>query len=249
MGTDWWESQRMAKHETILDSSRLLAIGDVHGCLKSLKKLLKKLDLKADDTVVMLGDYVDRGPDSKGVIDYLLDWRWKASLICLKGNHELIMEHAQGSKLHEDYWKEVGGQDTIDSYGGSLDEVPDEHWDFIGRARFFYETDEFIFVHGGLNPSRSLLDQDQDEMCWLRFRDAEPHQSGKLMICGHTVQKKGLPNDKGFGICIDTAACRGGFLTCLDPARGKFWQMSETGEFRTGKLPRKLRKKRKAIQR
>ena len=236
----------MAKRKTILTSGRLLAIGDVHGCLKSLKKLLKSVDPQPEDTVIMLGDYVDRGPDSKGVIEYLLNWKWKASLVCLKGNHELIMEHAVHSKLHGEHWREVGGQATLDSYGGDLENVPEAHWDFIERARYFHETDEFIFVHGGLNPNRPLLDQDQEEMCWLRFRDAKPHQSGKLMICGHTVQKKGWPADKGFGVCIDTAACRGGFLTCLDAERGRFWQVSESGEFRTGKLPRKLRKKRRA---
>ncbi|MGC6426397.1 MAG: metallophosphoesterase family protein [Akkermansiaceae bacterium] len=235
----------MAKRETVLNSGRLLAIGDVHGCLKSLKKLLKQVDPKPEDTVIMLGDYVDRGPDSRGVIDYLLEWKWQASLICLKGNHELIMEHALRSEIHQDYWKEVGGQLTIDSYGGSLEQVPAEHRHFIERARFFHETDDYIFVHGGLHPDRPLLDQDQEEMCWLRFRDAKPHQSGKVMVCGHTVQKKGWPNDKGFGVCIDTAACRGGFLTCLDAERGRFWQANESGEHRTGKLPRKLRKKRR----
>lgn len=239
----------MAKHATVLKPGRLLAIGDVHGCLKSLKALLKEVNPQSEDTVVMLGDYVDRGPDSKGVIDYLIGWEWKSSLICLKGNHEMIMEQAYESGFREGHWKEVGGQETIDSYGGNLDCVPVEHWEFMARLRYFYETEEFIFVHGGANPDRPLRDQDQEEMCWIRFRDALPHQSGKLMICGHTVQKKGWPTDKGFGICIDTAACRGGYLTCLDVERGRFWQTNEAGGFRTGKLPRKLRKKRRTKQR
>ena len=235
----------MAKHKIILKSGRLLAIGDVHGCLKALKNLLNQVDPQSEDTVIMLGDYIDRGPDSKGVIDYLLNWEWKASLVYLKGNHELIMKHALQSKLHSDHWKEVGGQATLDSYGGDLEKVPEAHWDFMDGARYFYETEEFIFVHGGLNPRQPLLDQNQEEICWLRFRDAKPHKSGKLIICGHTVQKKGWPTDKGFAICIDTAVCRGGFLTCLDVERGRFWQVSESGESRTGKLPRKLRKKRR----
>lgn len=239
----------MAKHETLLKSGRLLAIGDVHGCSKLLKKLLKFVDPQPEDTVIMLGDYVDRGPKSKKVIDYLLDWKWKASLVCLKGNHELILEHASRSPLNQKHWKKVGGQATLDSYGGSLDQIPIAHWDFIKRTRFFYETDDFIFVHGGLHPRRPLLDQDQEEMCWLRFRDAKPHKSGKVVICGHTVQNNGWPNDKGFGICIDTAACRGGYLTCLDAEHGKFWQVSESGERRSGKLPRKLRKKRRSESR
>ncbi len=193
----------------------------------------------------MLGDYVDRGPRSKGVINYLLNWRWEAKLVILKGNHEFIMEHALISKLHHDHWTEVGGDKTLESYGCNLEEIPKSHWDFIKNARPFFETEKFIFVHGGLSPDKSPEDQDQEEIAWRRFRDARAHVSGKTVICGHTVQRKGLPRDKGHSICIDTGVCRWGWLTCLDVGAGRYWQMTEKkGGTRTGKLPRKYRKAR-----
>ncbi|MGJ8697044.1 MAG: metallophosphoesterase family protein [Verrucomicrobiaceae bacterium] len=224
---------------------RTLAIGDVHGSLKALKKLLKWVDPQEEDRIIMLGDYVDRGKKSKKVIDYLLKWKWSAELITLKGNHELIMDHARLSPVHLKYWKEVGGGATLKSYGGSLDLVPPEHWEFIRGGRYFYETEDFIYVHGGLEPHLPPEDQDQEEMCWWRFPDARPHFSGKTVVCGHTVQRNGKPKDKGHSICIDTAACRGGWLTCLDASRGRFWQTNQKGEFRNGKLPRRHRKMRK----
>lgn len=88
---------------------RTFAIGDVHGCVASLKKLVDWVNPKKGDVVVMLGDYVDRGPNSQGVIDYLLDWKSKAKLVLLKGNHEQIMEEATKSSEHFGYWCDVGG--------------------------------------------------------------------------------------------------------------------------------------------
>ncbi|MDE0861184.1 MAG: metallophosphoesterase family protein [Akkermansiaceae bacterium] len=238
----------MGKNESILNTGRVLAIGDVHGCLKALKRLLKFVAPVKGDVIVMLGDYVDRGPKSKGVIDYLLNWKWEAELICLKGNHELIMDHSRRSKIHNDHWMEVGGEETLGSYGGSLSEVPASHWKFIRKALSFYETDDCIFVHGGLAPKAPPEEQDEEEMAWMRFCDAKPHQSGKLVICGHTVQRKGIPADRGHSICIDTAACRGGWLTCLDHQQGRFWQVQQKGKLkRMGKLPRKYRKLRKKV--
>ena len=235
----------VGRNKVILKKGRLLAIGDIHGCRKALKKLLKLVAPERDDTVIMLGDYVDRGPRSKGVIDYLLNWKWDAKLITLKGNHEMIMEQATESKMHLEYWGEVGGAETLASYGGKLKMIPDEHWEFIEKAEPFYETENFIFVHGGIAPYDKPEDQPLEDLAWLRFREAKAHFSGKTVICGHTVQRKGLPVDKGHSICIDTAACRGGWLTCLDARAGRFWQTSEKGENRQGKLPRKLRKLRK----
>ena len=88
---------------------RKLAIGDIHGCLNSLKALLEFVQPVASDKVIMLGDYVDRGPDSKGAIDYLIDWPWDAKLILLKGNHEIIMDESGFSSDHLKYWCQVGG--------------------------------------------------------------------------------------------------------------------------------------------
>lgn len=216
--------------------SRKLAIGDVHGCLNSLKTLLTSVAPVAGDTVIMLGDYVDRGPDSKGVIEYLLSWPWEAKLVLLKGNHEIIMEEASFSAEHLTYWCNVGGLETIASYDAKFANIPESHWEFIYEGLPYYETKKVIYVHGGLAPKRALAKQDPVDMAWRRFPDAKRHFSGKLVICGHTIQRQGVPTDAGHTICIDTAACRGGWLTCLEAKTRRYWQANEKGKTQKGAL-------------
>ncbi len=216
--------------------SRILAIGDVHGCLESLKNLLAMVSPASGDTVIMLGDYVDRGPDSKGVIDYLLEWPWEAEPIFLKGNHEIIMEEASFSAEHLQYWCQVGGLETMASYDAKFLNIPKAHWEFIARTRPFYETEEVIYVHGGVVAKKAMRKQDPVELAWRRFPDAKKHLSGKLVVCGHTVQRGGKPSDKGHTVCIDTAACRGGWLTCFEAKSRRYWQANEKGKTRKGVL-------------
>ena len=216
--------------------SRKLAIGDVHGCLTSLKTLLEMVSPVKGDTVIMLGDYVDRGPESKGVIDYLLSWPWEADLVILRGNHEIIMEEAAFSAEHLGYWCNVGGLETIASYDAKYANIPKKHWDFIASGRAYYETKKVIYVHGGVAPKKSLSKQDPVDMAWRRFPDAKRHISGKLVVCGHTIQRLGVPTDAGHTICIDTAACRGGWLTCLEAKTRRYWQANEKGKTRKGSL-------------
>ena len=224
---------------------RKLAIGDVHGCLVSLKTLRDHLQPTEEDTVIMLGDYIDRGPESKGVIDYLLHWPWSAELVLLKGNHEIIMAEAGFSADHLAYWCQVGGLETMASYDARFANIPPSHWRFIEKGLPYFETKKWIYVHGGVAPKEPLAEQDPVEMAWRRFPDAKPHQSGKRVVCGHTVQRGGRPTNRGHSICIDTGACRGGWLTCLDAKRGKYWQANERGKIRSGKLGGKKRAKKK----
>lgn len=222
---------------------RKFAIGDIHGCLSSLITLLNSIKPQKKDTVVMLGDYVDRGPDSKGVIDYLINWPWPAKLVTLKGNHEYIMEDACLSRDHLTYWCRVGGFETLESYGGDFHAIPNSHWSFIARALPYYETKKAIYVHGGLYPHLPMEEQDPDQLAWLRFTDAQPHFSGKFVVCGHTIQRNGFPSEKTQNICIDTGAFRPkGWLTCLELKSRHFWQANEKGQTREGKL-RDLRQK------
>jgi serine/threonine protein phosphatase 1 len=188
--------------------SRKLAIGDIHGCLNSLKTLLTIVAPTAEDTVIMLGDYVDRGSDSNGVIDYLINWPWEAKLVLLKGNHEIIMSEATFSAEHLTYWCSVGGLETIASYDAKFANIPKSHWEFIEKGQASFETKKVIYVHGGV----------------------------ALVVCGHTVQRKGIPTDAGHTICIDTAACRGGWLTCLEAKTRRYWQANEKGRARKGVL-------------
>ncbi|MDA9831582.1 serine/threonine protein phosphatase [Akkermansiaceae bacterium] len=227
---------------------RQLAIGDIHGCLNSLKTLLEFVQPVADDKVIMLGDYVDRGPDSKGVIDYLLDWPWEAKLVLLKGNHEIIMDEAGFSAEHLNYWCQVGGLETIASYDARFANIPDSHWEFIRNTLPYYETEQVIYVHGGVGPKKPLVKQDPVNLAWRRFPDAKEHRSGKLVVCGHTIQRKGKPTDKGHTVCIDTAACRGGWLTCFNAKTGRYWQANERGQTRKKKLKAWKKKKARALE-
>ena len=90
------------------------------------------------------------------------------------------------------------------------------------------------------------MKQDPVNLAWRRFSDAKEHSSGKLVVCGHTIQRKGKPNDKGHTVCIDTAACRGGWLTCFNPKTGRYWQANEQGQLRKRRL--KAWKKKRAMK-
>jgi hypothetical protein len=130
---------------------RTLAIGDVHGSLAALETLASALCLNKDDTLVMLGDYVDRGPDSRGVVEYLLALRGRVNLVALLGNHEIAMMDSRRDRKMLAQWVALfGGEATLASYGAtSLAEVPRGPWEFFKSCRPYYETDTDFFVHAG----------------------------------------------------------------------------------------------------
>lgn len=210
-----------------------LAIGDIHGCLTSLRTMLDVIQPTPDDLIVTLGDYVDRGPDSKGVIDELLSLKKTHNFIHLMGNHEIQMIRAL--ETDEDRSRFLsgmcGGQDTLDSYGGGFDDVPKGHWNFIRSAELYHELKEHIFVHAGIEGNIPVGSQDQETYYYRRFHSQQPHQSGKTVVCGHTIQGD-LPTDLGYAICLDTCAYGGGWLSALDVETGKIWQTNEQGQSR-----------------
>jgi serine/threonine protein phosphatase 1 len=222
---------------------RLLAIGDIHGCNTALGRLLGEVAPRSDDTIVFLGDYVDRGLDSAGVIDRVMRLRESCNVIALRGNHEEMMMDARRSKEHLQLWLNCGGEMALMSYAPesgqpSLRDVPQAHWDFLVHdCRDFHETDAHIFVHGGLVQDVPVEKQPTSALRWLKFPPVSPHMSGKTVICGHSPQKSGRPANIGHAICIDTNACRGGYLTCLDVDTAQIWQCDERGNLRTDVLP------------
>src|SRR6476646_9765377 len=127
---------------------RVLAIGDIHGCLKAFDDVLAWVAPTPEDKIVLLGDYVDRGPDSRGVIDRILELRRHLDLICLRGNHEQMMVAAyRGGRPDKRMWLGVGGVQTLASYGvvpgsGTLDDVPREHWDFLENGLIDYHESD-----------------------------------------------------------------------------------------------------------
>lgn len=218
--------------------ARHLAIGDIHGCFVSLKTLADFVGFRADDVIVTLGDYVNRGPNTHAVLDWLLDLKKRQTLVALKGNHEIMMLEARESPSKFRYWMESGGDATLRSSApfegdpGRIGDIPDRHWRFLERLKSYYETDTHFFVHAGAYPDFPLDEQPSYMLFWEKWDHPPRHESGKIMVCGHTSQKSGLPITNGHAICIDTWACGGGWLSCLDAESGTIWQANEQGETR-----------------
>jgi serine/threonine protein phosphatase 1 len=217
---------------------RTLAIGDIHGCLRALDALLDLVRPQRDDVLVTLGDYTDRGPDSRGVIDRLLGLRDRCRLICLRGNHDEMMLAARTDPIAMYTWLPFGGRQTLDSYDGSLDNVPDPHWQFLEATQPHYEIDTHFFVHANAHCDVPLDEQSNDMLYWEKLSGlwSAPHCSGKTMVCGHTAQKPGEPLNLGHAVCIDTFVYGTGWLTCLEVETGRYWQARQTGETRMGWL-------------
>jgi len=216
---------------------RTLAIGDIHGCRRALVALCDAVDLQSDDVLITLGDYVDRGPDSKGVLDYLVTLQGRCKTIHLKGNHEELMELAQLGSSDWVFWCNVGGLSTMLSFDcHELKEIDDKYWKFFTELKLYHETQNHIFVHGGLKPKNSLEDQEEEDLLWMRFGQLKAHESGKTIVCGHTPQRDHQILDVGHAICIDTHAFADGWLTCLDVETGDFWQANDRGKTRKGRI-------------
>ena len=211
---------------------RTLAIGDIHGCLEPLKLLWEQIDPQPNDRIIFVGDYVDRGPDSKGVIDFLIGLQDSYDITFLSGNHEekFFLARFGGSEL-ADWMAHWGGTETLESYGEvGLDAVPESHWEFLRKCKPYLETENHIFVHANLEADTPVAEQLPFTLIHKKFGTPLPHQSGKTMICGHTAQKSHVPADLGHAICIDTDPGRGGWLTCLHVETGSYWQTNVDGE-------------------
>jgi serine/threonine protein phosphatase 1 len=224
---------------------RTLAIGDVHGCPAALDALLAAARPTPDDVLVFLGDYVDRGPDSRGVIDRVLALRRAHRVIALRGNHELMMLRARADRAEYRMWCDVGGLQCLASYGpapgrvGTLADVPAAHWRFLDEECVdYHETDTHIFVHANLAAELPLDEQPELMLFWEFLHPSYPvrHYSGKTMVCGHSSQRSGEVLDLGTAVCIDTFAYGGGWLTGLDVESGRYWQANVSGKVRTGAL-------------
>lgn len=216
---------------------RQFAIGDVHGCSAALRLLDEKLRFRSSDIVVMLGDYVDRGPDSRGVIEYLIELQKRCHLVLLRGNHEIMMMRAREDRSAMVEWLSCGGDKTLDSYqASSFSDLPEAHWQFLASTVPYHESDHDFFVHANAYPDFDLADQPEYMLFWEFLSDTSPHKSGKRMICGHTAQKSGRILDLGHAICIDTHAHGGGWLTCLEIRTGLYWQASQSGQIRDAGL-------------
>jgi serine/threonine protein phosphatase 1 len=220
---------------------RIIAIGDIHGCSTALAALIDAIKPRPEDVLVTLGDYINRGPDSRGVLDLLIDLARRCRLIPLLGNHDQMLLDVRSGK-HPLFWLlEIGGTTTLDSYGPGrdLDLIPADHYAFLEACLDFYETDTHIFVHANYFPDIPMDEQHVGTLRWESLRDMTPgpHESGKTVIVGHTSQKGGEILDLGHLVCIDTYCHGGGWLTALDVMTGEAWQANRNGELRPGPTP------------
>ena len=215
--------------------ARTYAVGDIHGCTHALDTLLEFLPLRPQDTLIFLGDYVDRGPDSMQVLVSLIELRdSRPNTVFLRGNHDLWMVKARDELEWFRSWlsRGVGGRQTLESYGGAA-HIPAEHFAFLEiDCRDFYETDTEIFVHGALEHDLDLEFQVEEWLLWARVTDMQPHFSGKRVICGHTSQKNGLPLDLEFAVCVDTWCHGDGWLSALCTQTGEVFQSNKNRQTR-----------------
>lgn len=204
-------------------------IGDIHGCAAELSRLVEALPLARGDTLVFLGDYVDRGPDSRAVVSYLLSLQQDRNgieLIFLKGNHEdMLLCYLGLGGQHGDMFLVNGGKVTLASYEIAPDEltqdhvlsaIPASHLAFFQALKNFYVMDPFLCVHAGINPQKALAEQSEEELLWIRntfiYRS---HPLPYTVLFGHTPQPT-VFYDLPYKVGLDTGLVYGNMLTCLE---------------------------------
>lgn len=219
-----------------MNSKRVFAIGDIHGCFLALDTLLETIRPTQQDTVVVLGDFIDQGRETQQVIDRLIQLAGECRLIHLIGNHEELCLDALQDTQSLNYWMNCGGVSTLNSYrfGGMMKDIPDEHIDFIRSGLDYYEDDSYIFCHTSPDTDVPLRENSPCALRWqlLNPETVEPHPSGKTLIVGHTEQLNGEVLDLQFIRCIDTACWRYGWLTAMEVHTGEIWQAQRFGVLR-----------------
>ena len=224
--------------------SRLIAIGDIHGHHQKLERILEMVQPRDTDQFVFLGDYVNRGPDTKGVISFLMEFQSAyPDTIFLRGNHDQMLlnalfeyryssDHACQTSVYEHQcctrcpgtimFLQSGGRHTLESYSiQKINEIPQSHLAFIQQTRFYHSIDAFLFVHAGARNDLPLEAQDEYTLLWSRNLDPgimETH------VVGHKPTSDGLPLFENGRYLLDTGAGVGGPLTACNVRTKEFWQ-------------------------
>ncbi len=209
---------------------RIFAIGDIHGCDDKLRELMHRIPIdESTDTLVFIGDYIDRGPGSFEVVEYLIGLQTRLpGTVFLKGNHEEMLADYLSGKDRMTYLYN-GGQQTLESYlrkTGSRAPfpIPSRHMQFFDSLVLNYQTEEFFFVHAGLRQGVPLDQQKPQDMLWIREKFIHSgHEFGKRVVFGHTPFEEPLVEPNKIG--IDTGAVYGNKLTCVQLPELVFYQV------------------------
>lgn len=242
-------SQSIKKMIKVSDYGRVFIIGDIHGWNHPFQVLIDAINPGADDMIITLGDYVDRGPENPQVLDTLISLWNSGLLIPLRGNHDQAMMEASFSQEQLLSWRDrLLGESTLRTYGIATDtlaefneKVPREHIYFLRNClRNYLELDQFICVHGGVHPRLEMKDQPSWTLQWKTFhKHCFPHISGKVLCCGHSavgpIPKVDL---LGRAVCVDTqmGISPDGWLTASELNTGKYIQVDRSATVRYGEL-------------
>ncbi len=269
----WFQKPRTAEAERprkgpprVPSGLRVYVVGDIHGRIDLIQaidaRIARDIDIQdpATNVVVYLGDYVDRGYNSREVLDHLIDNPVQGVRpVWLIGNHDVWLRDFARDKTDGASWFAYGGDATLVSYGVRLDpglleqqrlaharaqlieRLPERHLDFIDSMELGFSLGDYFFVHAGVNPARSLEDQKSSDMLWIRDQFlAHTGDYGKIVVHGHTVVDR--PEIYANRIAIDTGACWTGRLTCL------VLQASSMRFLGTGDPPRPLDMRQKTAE-
>ncbi|MBI3301215.1 MAG: serine/threonine protein phosphatase [Deltaproteobacteria bacterium] len=218
-------------------TARFFIVGDIHACPQELEALLTSLSLQPEDQLVCLGDYVDRGPGAREVVDLLLGLQADAvcDLTFLKGNHEDMFLDFLGYRGHYgEAFLFNGGNATVKSYGLSpaltgreaAAELPPAHLEFLLALKTLHPVGETLCVHAGVNPLRSLEEQSEEELLWIRQEFIfHPHVLPYTVVFGHTPQRE-VFFDLPYKVGIDTGLAYGGKLSCLEVTEKLLFQVA-----------------------
>jgi len=226
----------MEDKKTLNEKARLYVIGDIHGRLDLLDRLIDTIKRDVDEygndcLTITLGDYIDRGPNSRGVLERLMASPFPTPYIALKGNHEVLLESFLADPAVGEHWRRLGGLETLHSYGvpvsglmvGKAYEeaaarlrqvMPAQHMSFLRSLKTSYSNDKYFFCHAGVRPGVPLERQNDEDLLWIRGEFLNSKMDfGKIVVHGHTPVKEpeALPNR----INIDTGAFATGHLTCV----------------------------------
>ena len=195
--------------------SRYIAITDIHGELDKLNSVLSQIEMRPDDIFVFMGDYIDRGPKSKEVVDRIIGLSDSNKCVYLIGSHEYAMLHSTTSEYYQWLYNNYGGHSTSRSYGG-FDNIMKIHGDFYKNLKFYYLTDKYLFVHAGINPNYSLEEQDEVDLVYIRDRFIySKHNLPQKIIFGHTDFEEPYIDEGKIGIDLGCGKYKNAHLCAL----------------------------------